>query len=221
MASRFRGHCLDCGHEWHGLARRLDCGPIDFQTPATYRCYSCARCCVDLYVPRRLSRSSWLRWVTENASELTRSPLLFRACELGVRVDVQALGVISRSPLLSRACERVSCILAGMRSRYEPAPIDIGTIECPDCGDELAIGCLETSFLVCPDCESQSARAIGEQHPELVLVDYTPLEDDEVRLVIRHLKELAGYHEGHHSTRKLALPTSDGRALLWDRELDG
>jgi hypothetical protein len=173
-------------------------------------------------VPRRLSRSAWLRWVSENASELTRSPLVFTACELGVRVDLQALGAISRSPLLSEACERVSRIFAGARSRYVPVPIDIGAIACTGCGNDMTIGCSETNSLVCPTCESHSARSIGEQHPEPILVDYIPLEDEEVRRVVHRLTALAACSEGHdYPTRKLALPAPSNRDLLWDCELDG
>jgi len=126
MPTNSRGYCLECGHEWDGLRRRIACGRVNFREPETYRCYSCRRCIVDLCVPRRLNRSYWLRWVSENASELTRSPLLFKACELGVCIDRRALVVITRSPLLFRACERVSSILAGARSRYVAVPKDIG-----------------------------------------------------------------------------------------------
>ncbi len=112
MPSQFRGHCLDCGHEWDGIQWWIACGPVDVLKSESYRCYFCPRCFVDLCVPRRLTRSSWLRWITENASEMTRSPLLLGACELGVWIESQALQVISRSPLLFQACERVSGILA-------------------------------------------------------------------------------------------------------------
>ncbi len=221
MPSRFRGHCLDCGHEWDGLRWWIACGPIDLQKPETYQCYLCARCFVDLYVARRVSRSSWLRWVSENASETRRSPLLFSACELGVMVDLQAIEVISRSPLLFEACKRVSRILAETRSRYVPVPIDIGTMACPDCGDPMTMGCLGTSFLVCPKCQNQSARSISELHAESVLVDYFPLKDEDVRRVILHLKALAEHPDDHLSKKPLALTTSEKWGSLWDWELDG
>ena len=221
MPSRFRGHCLDCGHAWDGLRWSINCGPVDIQDPDAYRCYCCPRCWVDLYVARRLSRSSWLRWVAENASEVTRAPLVFQSCELGVRVDLQALEVIARSPLLFRACERVSVILAGASSRYARVPIDIGTTACPDCGDPMSIGCLATNPLICPKCKRPSARSISEHSDETVLMDYFPLKNDEVRRVIRHLRDLAERPKDHRSDRKLALACSEGRDALWDRDLDG
>ncbi len=221
MPSRFRGYCLNCAHQWDDLRWWIHCGPIDFQTPETYRCYFCPRCFVELYVSRRLSRSSWLRWVSENASELTRSPLLFSASELGVRVNQQALQVISRSPLLFETCERVSSILAKSRSRYVPVPIDIGTMACAGCGDPMRVGCVETNLLVCPKCESPSARSISEHHAEVVLEDYSPLKDEEVRRVILHLRELAEYREDHLSMNKLGLPIPESWGPLWDCELDG
>jgi len=62
---------------------------------------------------------------------------------------------------------------------------------------------------------------IGEHHAEIVLVDYFPLNDGEVRRVILHLKELAEHPEDHHPNKMLALPTSECRGPLWDWELDG
>jgi hypothetical protein len=221
MPSRFRGYCLDCGHEWSGLRYRIDCGPIDVQKPETYRRYFCPRCFVDLHVPRQLTRSSWLRWISENASELTRSPLVLSACELGVRIDLQALEVISRSPTLFETCERVSSIISATRSRYVSIPIDIGTVTCRDCGDSMTLGCSESNLLVCPKCECQSARSITEHHDETVQVDYFPLEDEDVGRAILHLKELAEHPHDRHSQKMFALPTFDSRGALWDWELDG
>jgi hypothetical protein len=221
MPSRFRAHCLDCDHDWDGLRSSIDCGPIEFHELDTYRCYFCPRCFVELYVVRRLSRSSWLRWVSQNASEMTRAPMLFLACELGVRVDVDALTVIARSPLLFEACARVSGILAGTRSRYVPIPIDIGIMVCPACGDRMPVGCVGTSLLVCPLCESRSARSMGDHHSEMVLVDYVPLKEENVRSVILHLQELAEHPKDLHSKRTLAFTVAESRGPLWDCELDG
>jgi hypothetical protein len=221
MLFRFHGQCLNCSHEWDGLRRRIACGRIDFHEPDTYWCYSCARCFVELYVPRQLSRGAWLRWVSQNASELTRSPLDFTACELGVSVDQQSLDVISRSPLLFRVCERVSSVLAGTRSRYVPAPIDIGTIECPDCGDPMTLENVDAGHLVCPECENPTAGSTNEQHAGIVLVDYSPLAGEDVRRVILHLEQLAEPLKERGSKRMLALPAFEGSGPLWDRQLDG
>lgn len=221
MPASYRGHCPDCGHRWDGLRRSLACGRIDFREPETFRSYSCTRCIADLYVPRHLSRSSWLRWVSENVSELTRSPMHFAASELGVGVDHEALAVIARSPLLFRACERVAGILAAAGSRYAIVPIEIGTIECPNCGDPLRFGDIEAGPPACPRCDSPAARWIGGSGPEAVLVDYSPLDDAEVRQVIRHLEGLAENPDGNASGRKRALRADGWPGLLWDRDLDG
>ena len=216
-----RGLCLECGHQWDGLRRAVTCGHVDFQKPETYWSYSCPRCFVDLHVPRRLSRGAWMRWVSENASELTRAPLHFAACDLGVRVDHRALAVIARSPLLLRTCERVAGILAAAGSRYATVAIDIGTLECPDCGDPLLIGDLDANPSVCPGCESPSGSWTDDSGPEAVLVDYFPLEDGVVRRVILHLKELAEPPRKLNSERTPALPSVEVRGSLWDREMDG
>ncbi len=229
MTFSFHGSCLDCGHQWDGLCRVYACGQVDFQEPATYRCYFCPRCFVHLYLPCQLNRSSWLRWVDENASEVTSSPLLFQACELGVRVDLQSLAVIARSPLLFRACERVARILAMERSRYLPVPINIGTMNCTNCRDPMLDGEIKSNTLVCPQCESQSARSNGEHHPETVFVDYRPLDDDLVRGVILYLRRLAEHCTNSHPKRAMTSPSGedliapDAQALdpLWDHELDG
>jgi hypothetical protein len=71
MLFHFRAQCIACGHGWEGLRRKLECGSVDFDCLETYQCFSCARCVFELYVPRLLSRSSWLRWVTQNVSEMT------------------------------------------------------------------------------------------------------------------------------------------------------
>jgi hypothetical protein len=216
-----RGYCLDCGHHWDGLRCRIECGHVDFQKPETYRRYSCQRCLLDLLVPRRLNRSSWLRWVSENASELSRSPLLFRACELGVSVDQLALEVIARSPLLFRACEIVASTLAGTRSPYLPVSIDIRPMECPKCADQMTIGDLDTNSLVCPECESRCTRSISGHAPGTFLVDYWPLNGEEIGRVVLHLKELAEYSRDPDFEGKLAFAVSEGQSLLWDQELDG
>jgi hypothetical protein len=175
----------------------------------------------ELRVPRQLSRSAWLRWVSQNASELTKSPLDFKASELGVRVDLQSLDVISRSPLLFQVCERISSILAGTRSRYVPVPIYIETIACPDCDDPMTGGDRQSGFVVCPACENPSAEVTTEEHAGMVLVDYSPLADADVRRVILHLEHLAEPLKDHGAKRVLALPAFEANAALWDRQLDG
>ncbi len=229
MAFRFRGSCRGCGHEWDGLGRVFECGRIDIPRPEAHRSYVCPKCYVHLYVPRQLSRAAYLRWVYENTSELSRSPLFLAASELGVRVQEQSLAVIARSALLFEASQRVARILAGATSRYLPVSIDIGSIKCPDCCEPMLAGDIDSNILVCPSCEGRMARSLGDHHPETVLVDYRPLEGELVRGVILHLERLAGHAKISNSKR--ALP--DGRAPewigadaevaspLWDLELDG
>ena len=221
MIFRFHGRCLDCGHEWDGLKRRIVCGRLDQRDTDTCWCYQCAKCFVELYVPRQTSRSRWLRWVSQNASELTRWPLEFTACELGVRVDLQSLDVISRSKLLFVACERVSIILAQARSPYVPVPIDIGTLECPDCGDPMAIRDHDADLLICPCCDHRSVVSTKEQHAGIVPVDYSPLASEDVRRLVLHLRQLAEPPSAIRTKMVLALPEFEGMEPLWDRQLDG
>jgi hypothetical protein len=221
MITSLRAHCPACGRVWDGSWRRIDCGRVDFEDPLTYRCYYCPRCLVALCVPRQLSRSSWLRWVRESAWEMTRAPLVFSACELGVRVEEQALEVIARSPLLFCACERVATILAAATSRYIPVPIDIGTMECPDCGDPMTTGDRDVDPSVCPTCASRFARSICERDTRVVLVDYRALNDEDVRAVIVHFHEIAEPTGGRHSKKGFAHANSEPRGLIWDRDLDG
>ena len=129
--------------------------------------------------------------------------------------------MISRSPLLFRACEIVANILAGTRSPYLLVSIDIGPMECPKCGDQMTIGDLVTNPLVCPECESHSTRSIWGDAPATSLVDYWPLDGKEIRRVIRHLKEMAGHSRDSYFEGKLAVPVLERRASLWDRDLDG
>ena len=221
MLFRFHGQCLDCGHEWDGLRRRIVCGRVDFREPDACWCYPCARCLVELYVPRQLSRSGWLRWVSQNASELTQSRLTFTACELGVRVDLQSLDVISRSALLFQACEKISSRLARTRSQYVPVAIDLGDLECPDCREPMAAREMRTAPLVCPRCEHPAACTTTEKHAGVVLVDYSPLAAEEVGRVILHLQQLAEPLECLSAKTTLAVPILEGMGPLWDRQLDG
>ena len=55
----------------------------------------------------------------------------------------------------------------------------------------------------------------------IVMVDYVPLDREDVRQVILHLKRLAEHSVEDHRKRPLALPASEDRGPLWDRELDG
>ncbi len=221
MLFRFRGECLACGHEWNGLRRQIQCGPIDFEEPESFESYSCAKCVCDVYVPRLESRSSWLRWVRLNASEMTRSPLQLNACELGVTIDLQQLEVIARSAILFQASERISCILSEARSKYLPTAIDVGPMNCPDCTEPLFRGELDAQLLVCPTCENRSAVWASEITPARVLVDYSPLDQHEVRRIVRHLEELAEPPKDRLSKHLLALPAAEATAPLWDRQLDG
>jgi hypothetical protein len=192
MRFRFRALCPYCGYAWDGPFIRFDCGWIDFERPESYRSYFCPGCLDHLCVPRELSRRSYLRWVYQNAAETTRAPLDFRACELGVMVDPQSLDVIARSPLLFKACERVARVLGETNWPYVAVPIDIGAMACPDCGDAMCDGSIETTALVCPRCEGASATAFGEEIGESARVAYHPLDDDVVRAIIDHLEALAG-----------------------------
>ncbi len=221
MLFRFRGECLACGHEWDGLRRKVECGRVDFQRPENHQCFSCLKCVFELYFPRVLSRNSWLRWVAHNVSEMTRAPLQLSACELGVTIDVQTLEVIARSEILLRACEHVSRSLAGAGSRYEPAAIDIGPMNCPHCSDVLFTGELNGELLVCPVCEDRRATWSSESQPAIVRVDYFPLDANDVRSVVRHLGELAEPPRRHLSKAVPALPAATVLASVWDRELDG
>jgi hypothetical protein len=248
MPLGFRGHCPDCNYDWDGKTWSVDCGRINFpgcdlrlmwslfqttqglpsatdppgrarsfvtavggfgrfcltvckaetffQHLETHRCYVCSRCFVELVVPRRLNRRSWLAWVAEHVANITRSPLLFRACE------------------------RVALILAGARSSHAPVPIDIGAIDCMDCGDRMEPGNINTNPLVCPRCKTRSARPIRGHPPWIIPMDYGSPDGEAVRRVILHLKELAENPKGHHPEGALTIPTYEGTASLWDRELD-
>ncbi len=249
MPLGFRGHCPDCGHGWDGEEWNVDCGltnypRIDlrliwslfqatqdltpashprgrarsfvltvggfrrfcsdarqsltfFQQPKTYRSYFCSRCIVELRVPSRLNRRFWLDWVAENAVDITRSPLVLRACE------------------------RVAHILAGARSRRVPVPIDIGAVVCPDCGDRMEIGNINNNPLVCPRCQSRSARKDRGHPPWIIVTDYGPPDLEAARRVILHLKELAEDPRRHHPEGPTTPPTFEGTVPLWDRKLDG
>jgi hypothetical protein len=219
MPLGFRGHCPDCGHVWDGMVWTFACGTtsypwIDlrliwtlfratqetppappprgrarslamavagcgrfcreackagtfFHHPKTYLSYFCARCVLQVRVPRHLSRRYWIAWVTQNATE------------------------ISRSPLLLEICERLARILAGARSPRVPVPIELGAVVCPNCGDSMAIGDIDTNPLVCPQCQSRSARRDLGSPFEIILADYGPPDGAEVRRLIVHLNRLA------------------------------
>ena len=176
----------------------------------------------ELYLPRVLSRNSWLRWVAQNVSEMTRAPLRLSACELGVTIDVQTLEVIARSEILLRTCEHVSRALAGAGSRYEPAAIDVGPMNCSNCSDALVTGELNGELLACPMCEDRCATWISESQPAIVRVVYSPLDANVVQSVVRHLAELAEPSKKRLTKTLLALPpAANGFGSVWDRELDG
>jgi hypothetical protein len=77
-----------------------------------------------------------------------------------------------------------------------------------------------TDPLVCPKCESRSARFVPSHPPESVLVDYSPLDNEVSRWVILYLKQLAEHPRDQWFMRKLNLSTREGMDVLWDRELD-
>lgn len=229
MAFSFHGSCRECGHEWDGLGRVFECGQVELSRPEAHGSYVCPRCFVQLHVPHEMSRASYLRWVYENASELYRSPLMFHASEHGVRVSEESIAVIARSPLLFKACKRVARILAGARSRYVPVPIDIGSMTCPSCCERMIFGDIDSATLICPHCESRSARSLGRGGPETILVDYRPLDDGLVHGVILYLERLAGHSKGSNSKRPITDRRTPGAGEasvkvagpLWDLELDG
>jgi hypothetical protein len=93
-------------------------------------------------------------------------------------------------------------------------------MECPNCGDLMTIENSDTKPLVCPECESRSTRSMSGHAPGTCLVDYWPLDGEEIRRVILHLKELAAYSRDADFGGKLAFVVPDGQSLLWDQELD-
>jgi hypothetical protein len=228
MAFGFRASCSDCGHEWEGLCREFECGRVDFREPGSYRRHACPKCFAQLCVPREMSRSTFLRWVHENASELTRSPLSFTACQEGVMVNLESLAVIGRSRFLLGACERVAGVLAGASSPYAAIPIEMGTITCTDCHEPMLDGGIESNLLVCRHCQNRSASLVGERYLEKVLVAYRPLDDDVAQGVIFYLCRLAEFSRRSLGKRKLALAGARDpndtveKAVdpLWDHELD-
>jgi hypothetical protein len=56
---------------------------------------------------------------------------------------------------------------------------------------------------------------------DATLVDYSPLEVEDVGRVIRYLKSLSGHADDRRSKESLALPGVENRGALWDHELDG
>ena len=180
MVYRFRGRCLACGHDWDGLRRRIECGRVDFAEPESYRCQSCARCVVELYIPRQQSRISLAALgFTKRFGDDSRSTGF---AGLRARRDDRPAGVevISRSTVLFRACERVSSNVAASSSKYVCASVDIGEMTCPDCDEAFELGELETELLVCPVCEERSAAWTSEIQPLRVRVDYSPLDAGDV-----------------------------------------
>jgi hypothetical protein len=92
----------------------------------------------------------------------------------------------------------------------------------------MLVGNIETSVLVCPQCENRSAKSVGGHRPESVYVDYRPLDADLVRKVILHLTDLTEH--SRHAPSKRALTSRSDRGLIavdvqlvdpmWDHELD-
>jgi len=63
--------------------------------------------------------------------------------------------------------------------------------------------------------------SVSEEHAGAILVDYSPLEADDVRGVISHLERLAEPIEFASAKRMMALPAVERGEPLWDRQLDG
>jgi len=90
-------------------------------------------------------------------------------------------------------------------------------------GDILA------NTLICPQCESRSAKSNGELRRVTVLIDYQRLDEDRVRSLILYLRGLAEYGTNSHPKRALTAPSNEDLIAagapvldpLWDHELDG
>lgn len=80
---------------------------------------------------------------------------------------------------------------------------------------------LNGELLVCPMCEGRRATWISESQPAIVRVDYSPLDANDLRRVVRHLGELAEPPVKRLTKTIPALPAADGLGSVWDRELDG
>ena len=126
-------------------------GRVDFDEPENFQCRSCARCVVELYVPRLLCRNSWLRWVSQNASELTRSPLQLSACEFGVTIELEQARGDRRSALFFSLPSGfpASCREPGQDTR-SGGRLNLALMICPDCGQLLGSGELDSQILVLP-----------------------------------------------------------------------
>ena len=198
----------------------LDCGRIDETDPAGYRTYACRDCRVLVRVPRSLTRIRWLRWVGESASELTRLPIDFRASEFGVRVDRRALLVISRSTLLFETCEKIAVILAHAPTPYIPVSIELGKLECSNCGQRLTTRASGTNLEL---AWSTTTAPAGDPDDAMSrLVDYRPLPADEPRQLVRHFQNLAKHVDDRFSQASGNCAREPSEAhLLWDRTIDG
>jgi hypothetical protein len=151
MPGEFRGRCVDCGHEWEALEYGYCAGCIDYQKPETYHCYFCPKCCVHLYVPRLVDANSWHRWLAANADN------------------------VRDFAILRLACEKLSAILSSRRTIYAPTEIDIGPLNCLECNEPMQLGTIGNSSLVCPNCGSRTARALGIH--AIVTVRTEPADD--------------------------------------------
>lgn len=145
MPFEFRGHCSSCHHEWEGLLfSSAIAGPLDCLRPETYSTYYCGRCCRGLLVSRELDRNSWQPWLADKSH------------------------AIRRCALLKQACEKISAILSSARTSYVPVQIDIGSVTCPTCREEMPPGSIDTVSLVCPHCGSHAGRCL-EIHSHVIL----------------------------------------------------
>jgi hypothetical protein len=196
MPAMFQGHCPDCGHDWEAVTVSYLCGPIEYQAPETYRRYFCARCFAHLNVPRVVDRISWLNWIAGHAYQIAECPSL----------------IIPH--------ERIARALAESRSHYAPVIIDIGTIACPDCSEQMVVGDIDSNSLNCPRCANRSARSRGIRSMVTLRRDCDGPAQEDIGGVIDHLKKLSRPRMRPVDKTIHELSPSEGVDPLWDPELD-
>ena len=127
MAAELDAECKACGHRWEALAFSWRAGPHPALPGEDWQQWSCPRCSSSVSIPQRVMRRNWRRWVErEWASCDSRERCLIE------RIDRNMIG-------------------GGL---WLPANVEIGNVDCLECGFAMDTESHQHFRLACPLCGS-------------------------------------------------------------------
>ena len=148
MAWEFSAECNDCDHKWDALMWNERIGHYNAEAQRFF----CPKCCVHVSIAPDLDLYTFPKWLAANQASIDDAPVLQQIVGLITNAMSASTGLLI--PLDSYASQ----------------------MSCPTCNRGLVSGTIDDNPIVCPKCESNTARSTGV-HSHVSLARVEDLDD--------------------------------------------